>query len=120
MIKPRPKRADVPCGSCRLCCRSDVIMLLPEEGDDVASYKHHYIGLPGGQAAVLDKGPDGNCVYLGPDGCTIHDRAPVICQVFDCRGWYLSKTRPERKRLVRMGLADKDIFEAGRQRLETL
>lgn len=114
-------RADVPCGSCHLCCRGDVIMLLPDEGDDVASYEHEIVTLPGvGTGAVLKKGRDGNCIYLGPDGCTIHDRAPTICRIFDCRRWFMSKTRAERRRLVASGLADKEIFEAGRQRLASL
>lgn len=114
------ERANVPCGSCRLCCRADVIMLLPEEGDDVASYEHEILRLPEGVGAVVKKGADGNCIYLGVDGCTIHDRAPAICRIFDCRRWFLSKTRPERRRLVKAGMADKEIFEAGRERLHTL
>lgn len=112
---------DVPCGTCRLCCRGDVIMLIPEEGDDVSSYEHDIVTLPGvGTGAILKKNAEGNCVYLGPQGCTIHDRAPKICRVFDCRRWFLSKTGGERRRLVASGMADADIFKAGQRRAHTL
>ena len=113
-------RANVPCGSCNLCCHHDLIMLMPEEGDDVASYEHNVITLPGvGTAAVLKKnGRD--CVYLKDGRCSIWERAPKICRVFDCRRWFLSKTRTERRQMVKSGMADKAIFEAGRERLASL
>lgn len=113
-------RANVPCGSCRLCCRSDVIMLFPDEGDIIESYEHAVVELPEGRGAILKKGADGNCIYLGPDGCTIHDRAPLICRMFDCRRWFLSKTRNDRRALIKAGIADADIFEAGRKRVASL
>ncbi len=25
------------------------------------------------------------CVYLGPEGCTVHDIRPLTCRMFDCR-----------------------------------
>lgn len=34
------KLGDVPCGPCRACCRSEVIALLPDEGDVIESYEH--------------------------------------------------------------------------------
>lgn len=113
-------RANVPCGSCQLCCHHDVIMLFPEKGDDVSSYEHEYRDLPMGRVPILKKGASGNCVYLGTSGCTIHDRAPAICRVFDCRRWYLSKTRTERRVMVKLGMADQAIFDAGRERLASL
>ena len=113
-------RSNVPCGSCSLCCRADVIMLMPEEGDDVASYEHNITTLAGTSRAVVKKGDDGNCIYLKSGRCSIWDRAPAICRVFDCRGWYLSKTRPERRRLVKQGIADQAVFDAGRERLPSL
>jgi Fe-S-cluster containining protein len=92
-------------------------MLLPEHGDVIEGYDHEWVTLPEGRGAVVKKGADGNCIYLGPDGCTIHDRAPAICRIFDCRRWFLSKTRNERRALVKSGMADADVFEAGRKRL---
>lgn len=114
------ERAVVPCGSCRLCCRNNLILLFPDDGDDVASYEHDIVTLPKGTGAVLKHKPNGDCIYLGPDGCTIHDRAPVVCAVFDCRKQYLSMTRVERRRRIAMGLLSKEIMDAGRARLGSL
>lgn len=111
----------VPCNGCTLCCRRDMIMLLPDEGDDVDSYEHEIRTVPGvGSIATVKKGADGCCIYLGADGCTIHERAPTICKTFDCRDFYRRKTRHERRRLVAEGMCSKDVFEAGRVRLHTL
>lgn len=108
-------RSNVPCGSCHLCCHGDLIVLFEEKGDDIASYEHEIInGLP-----IVKKTADGKCVYLGDSGCTIHDRAPAICRHFDCRGWFLSKTRQERRRMVKDGIADRAIFARGRELLES-
>jgi Fe-S-cluster containining protein len=95
-------------------------MLFPEEGDDVASYEHEVVTIPDvGTGAVLKKnGRD--CVYLKDGRCSIWERAPKICRVFDCRRWFLSKTRTERRMLVKSGGASKEIFEAGRKRLDSL
>lgn len=116
----RITRSDVPCAGCRLCCRHDVIVLLPEHGDILENYDYEYVASPDGSLATVKKGPDGNCIYLGADGCTIHDRAPAICRVFDCRRFFLSKSRNERRSLVKSGMADAAVFEAGRRRLHTL
>ena len=95
-------------------------MLFPDEGDVVESYEHRVVDLPEGRGAILKKGSDGNCIYLGPSGCTIHDRAPKICRVFDCRRWFLSKSRNERRTMVKAGAADAAVFEAGRKRVSSL
>lgn len=114
--------ANVPCGGCRRCCHGDAIILHPECGDVIASYDaertiHPLSGRPAWQ---LKKKPNGECVYLGEDGCTIHTRAPAICREFDCRRLYLKFSRAERKLLVRTGMFSKDVFDAGRERLDTL
>lgn len=96
-------------------------MLLADEGDNVESYEYEVKTLaPGLTGPVLKMKLNGDCVYLGEDGCTIHGRAPKICRVFDCRRWFLSKTRAERRRLVRNGHASKEVFDAGRERAASL
>jgi hypothetical protein len=41
-------RANVPCGTRRRCCRGgSLVMLLEREGDDIASYVHELVDLPG-------------------------------------------------------------------------
>lgn len=118
----RPVRTPVPCNGCRLCCINDVIMLHPECGDDAAQYQTVPIRNPltGKPGLMLDHKPNGECIYLGETGCTIYDRAPAICREFDCRRIYQRTTRAERRALIARGLASKDKFDAGRQRLHTL
>ncbi len=122
------RRADVPCGSCRQCCRGNsMVMLLADEGDDVASYEHEIISLPAdrlgpladksGSGPILKRQPNGDCIYLGPDGCSIHDRAPVICRVFDCRGLVRSYSRQQIRTMIADGLLDRDIIDRGRKLL---
>jgi hypothetical protein len=69
--------SDVPCEGCTACCRN-VIMLLPEEGDNVASYDSEPVpNRHGGVAGyILRQREDGACVYLGDRGCTIYERRP--------------------------------------------
>jgi len=118
---PRPD-AIVPCGGCRRCCRGNsIVMLLAQEGDDVASYEHELVALPGaGRGPILKRRPNGDCFYLGTAGCTIHDRAPAVCRVFDCRGAYLAvmdHPRAERRRMIKSGFVDREILDRGRELL---
>lgn len=119
-------RTTVPCNGCRACCLHDAIFLHPECGDDPDAYETELVEYPimvNGRrikAPALKHKPDGSCVYLGPHGCTIHDRAPAICKEFDCRRLYQSMTRAERRRRVRQGVLDKAVLDAGRDRLNTL
>jgi Fe-S-cluster containining protein len=115
------KLGDVPCGPCHACCRSELIALIPEDGDDVASYDHDLIFLPGlGEVAYIKHRKNGDCVYLGRDGCTIHQRRPVICRAFDCRAFYLSKTRAERQEHRKAGAMARAVLNAGHERMKTL
>ena len=109
--------ADVPCNGCTLCCRGDMIVLHPEIGDDPSQYLtepviHPFTGQP---AQMLRKGENGNCIYLGPGGCTIHGRAPAVCRKFDCGKMFEAMSRPERRRMLKLGLADKEVFDQGRR-----
>lgn len=112
----------VPCSGCTLCCRGDIIMLFPDSGDVVETYEAEEWTLPGTdeRGHLLKKGADGNCVYLGDGGCTIRERKPAICRAFDCRKWFQSATRVERRFMVKHGLAHKAIFDRGRELLPTL
>ncbi len=97
-------------------------MLHPEQGDDVASYKHRLLGKTQNDEPVyvLDATEDGRCVYLDSFGCTIYKRRPLLCRTFDCRQHYLILPRQDRDNLVRIGLASRAVFNAGRARLRTL
>jgi len=93
--------------------------LRPEHGDDPQSYQTA-ICLKPGQAPmlILDRLPNGDCFYLGLDGCTIHDRAPYECRKYDCRAVFRDSDRPGRKLAVKRGIVPKGIFDRGRELLE--
>jgi uncharacterized protein len=114
------QRSHVPCNGCTACCKNEVLVLEPENGDDVDSYEHETVPHPitGEPAIALKRQANGDCVYLGPTGCTIHERAPAQCREFDCRELFVSFTRKERRQIERVnGQKARDIFAAGRQRL---
>lgn len=111
-------RVEVPCGDCRLCCRL-MTPILPEKGDNPAHYQTAICLTPGKPPyLILDRNPNGDCVYLGQDGCTIHDRAPWTCRTFDCRQLFLNSDRAGRRLAVKRGEVDKRIFDRGRELLK--
>ena len=112
---------DVPCGNCHHCCRREIVPILPEEGDDPSRYAHTIIVSPGQDpVAILKHKPNGDCVYLGTNGCTIHGQAPFICRTFDCRQWYRGHSRAQRLKMIAESQGSREVFEAGRERLHTL
>ena len=121
----------VPCNGCTACCQNDLIMLHPEMGDDPARYPGGLMRatnpITGESGLALRHKEGGGCWYVGPNGCTIHDRAPAVCKEFDCRRLlkqFMSLPRPERrrlqKRLDRMDLFTEAVKEAALERMHTL
>lgn len=110
-------RVSVPCGSCRLCCRM-MTPLHPEHGDDIGSYQTA-LWVKAGQEPmiILDRLPNGDCVYLGENGCTIHERAPRACRMFDCREMFKNSDRLGRRLAVKRGEVAPEIFRRGRELL---
>ncbi len=114
---------EVPCNGCTECCRSNQgLVLHPEQGDDVESYRHVTAtdNATGAQVFLLATEPNGQCVYLGPSGCTIYHRRPLLCRSFDCRKHYLILPRQDRDNLVKIGMSSRAVFNAGRARLKSL
>lgn len=70
-----------------------------------------------GDKHYLKRGADGNCIYLLDDGCSIHGRQPVACRSFNCAKYFQSKTRQQRRGLIKAQPRFKAIFDAGRARL---
>jgi uncharacterized protein len=93
---------------------------MPERGDLIWTYEHEVTATAAGPTAVQQCGETGECIYLGRDGCTIHDRAPAICRAFDCREIFLSKPRAERLAMAKSGMVSNEVFSAGRKRLKKL
>jgi len=118
---PPSEQTGVPCDGCTECCRNNQgLFLHPEQGDDVESYRHHVATDRAGNPVFLLATANGACVYLGPAGCTIYDRRPLLCRSFDCRKHYLILPRQDRDNLVRLGLSSRAVFNAGRARIGTL
>lgn len=109
-MSPETASPSVPCGDCTLCCQGDAIALFPEHGDDIGAYVTCTIN---GVTIIKRDGP--TCRYLINGRCSIYDRRPMICRFFDCRGLYRSLSRAKRKRMIALGLADKAIFDRGRE-----
>ena len=107
----------VPCGDCHLCCK----MMTPLRPDEAGSYQTAQWfrdGLNKPPVVILDRLPNGDCFYLGPDGCTIHERAPSACRDYDCRQMFKDSDRPGRKLAIKQGRVAKEIFDRGRELIE--
>ena len=122
----RTPDAAVPCGGCKVCCVNENVPVLPEDGDPAAYLTRD---APPGLLATFDflavfdapvskflaQRPNGECVYLGDTGCTIYPRRPSICRTFDCGAMFRTLSRAERKRRVKLGLANPPIYDRGRE-----
>jgi Fe-S-cluster containining protein len=108
----------VPCGDCHLCCKL-MTPVLPEMGDDASSYSTAMCFSPGkAPYLILNRHDNGDCVYLGPHGCLIWERAPWTCRRFDCREVFKNSDRAGRKLAVKHGDMSKEIFDRGRELLK--
>ena len=110
----RKQFSNVPCGSCKACCKSDRIMLGPTDSRE--AYRWHRDGAHD----VLDRKENGECVYLTDTGCGIHEKAPDICKRFDCR--VLVQITPAWRQGVRITENPNMsfVYKAGRERQDTL
>jgi hypothetical protein len=105
---------DVPCGSCTLCCYQDAVRLLPE--DDVTQYltePHAYF--PG--ALMLAHKANGDCIYLGSQGCTIHATKPLMCKEADCRNIAKNITWTTARKLSKQGRLRMPVWKRGKELL---
>ena len=94
-------------------------MLSSEAGDVVELYDTEEVFDPtrNRPGKALAHKPNGDCVYLGARGCTIHSWRPSLCRAFDCRLYYLqelAKPRSERRRQQETRFKAKELFEIGR------
>jgi len=113
---------DVPCNGCTACCRDRTAVFIHAINfDDPSQYETVPYTCPvtGLHGARLQFQPNGDCVYLDREkGCTIYDRRPMMCRVFDCRAFarnHAIKPRAERRRLAKMGIFDDEILRRGRE-----
>jgi Fe-S-cluster containining protein len=115
----------VDCRPCTACCRGELVLLV--DGDDNSRYDTLEIATPnlitGAEVSLaLKQRPDGACIYLGEQGCTIYDARPIMCQVFSCVGWVRSILDRAPCADVRgefaSGKLDKEIWNAGISRMK--
>ncbi|ACK78268.1 hypothetical protein AFE_1014 [Acidithiobacillus ferrooxidans ATCC 23270] len=62
-----------------------LIVVSPSMGDDIAQFEAVPMPEMPGFFRIPEQ-ENGDCHYLGKDGCTIHDHAPAMCQFFSCIG----------------------------------
>lgn len=105
--------AKVSCGTCRACCKHDIIPIHPECGDNPADYETEQLG-----SITVLKRVDGHCVYLSDNGCTIWGRHPAICREFDCGRFFRNMTRYERRHMIRRGIASREVIDQGRRQAQ--
>jgi len=129
LVDKNPLTAEVPCGKCQLCCKTLIVPLAHEEyaqfeqlrdPDDPTKAAWAWVedsktGERYGRA--LRRRPNGDCIFLGPGGCTIHGRAPHVCKRFDCRELFLRSDRKGRKKAIKEGKLPKSLFDRGRELL---
>lgn len=83
-------------------------------GDDPSAY----FTRPGPNGErVLARGANGDCVYLGPDGCRIHDRKPYECRAFDCRAYFSQVETDEEAFDARLRGPGREVLMEGRARV---
>lgn len=75
------------CNRCTRCCRDKRIRVNPYEsyrlsralGLDTTDFLARHTIEQGTELARTD---DGRCVFLGPDGCTVHADRPLVCRLY--------------------------------------
>jgi Fe-S-cluster containining protein len=111
----------VPCNGCTACCKKELVILHPEGGDVPAHYLTRTIPHPlhGRPVLALLHKDNGDCVYLGEQGCTIYATRPAVCRSFDCRRLWSLLTSRQRREYSKDPVL-KTRLDAGRKRLHTL
>jgi Fe-S-cluster containining protein len=105
----------VPCNGCRACCKNQAVCLFPEDEPNFDVFELRTVTVDGALLTMLKLKPNGECWHLGSNGCTIYDRRPVMCKAYDCRKQFLATAKRDRR-----ALGTPEIWEAARQRLDTL
>jgi len=112
----------VECGGCTACCKKQIVHLTGNENP--ADYpKGQWVDHPldGRPIWVLDHLENGDCTYLGPEGCTIYENRPAMCRTFSCIGFYrffMNLSRVERRLLKKTGGLDSDVMNQGKARYD--
>lgn len=106
----------VPCGSCTLCCHGKIFLF---SGEETALPTVWGVRADGAPLRRLMNKPNGECIHLGPDGCTVYDQRPRICSGYDCREHYhLPAAERRRREAILTQPRDRAIIARGRELVE--
>lgn len=77
----------VPCNGCTACCRwgSDITAHPPITMDEARALGLDEVVAMVDGSYVMPAKENGECVLLGPNGCTMWSLRPDSCKEFDCR-----------------------------------
>ncbi len=107
----------VPCNGCTLCCQGDAVRLQEEDlGAGYMTEPHPYIR----GAVMIAHKPNGECIYLRGTACSIHDHAPSLCRMADCRSLALRFNFETARLLHEMRRLDIRVRDQGRKLLEEM
>lgn len=106
---------DVPCDGCTLCCHGDAVRILAHEDESQWRTEPHCY-LP--EQRMLAHKPNGDCVYLGDEGCTINDTKPQMCKEMDCRLIAQRISFTQARKLDAKGLMRITVWRRGRELLK--
>jgi Fe-S-cluster containining protein len=87
MLLERGTAFSYECRSCRSCCVDKVIHVSPYDIARIANHRKltttqviaEFTTDAGTSLAVR---PDGSCVFLGENGCSIHSDRPMVCRLY--------------------------------------
>lgn len=113
---------EISCNGCRACCQYEALVLHPEMGDKPREYLCVTMTNPltGNLVFALARKENGECIYLGPEGCTNYINRPAICREFDCRKFYLKVKQGNVLMKLASDLAGDEVLKEGEKRLHTL
>jgi hypothetical protein len=110
-------RRDVPCNGCTLCCQGDAVRLEKEDLDKgYRTEPHPY--LPG--LLMIEHKPNGDCIYLNANGCSIHNNAPSLCRIADCRSLALKFDFPAAMNLHNLKRINIKVWDQGNKLIEEM
>lgn len=78
--------SSVPCGTCSLCCHGHIFLHPDEDAKGLPTVTDRRVD--GMMLRRLLQNPDGSCSHLVEGRCSVYERRPRICRIFDCREHY--------------------------------
>src|SRR6266700_2871554 len=78
------------CHRCRACCHDKLIQVNPYEiarlarnrGGSTTAFIANFLD----RGVYLHRVENGACVFLGPEGCTVHPDRPLVCRLYPLGG----------------------------------